>query len=628
MKKLFPIFLFTIGVYAQPITNVPVYSRTNLTNLVRGFIVQNAGNSNLVFVSGTNVIGVAPSSIASPIAPGPDATIKITSSGGTNYIETTNGIARSKISSGTADHVVINSGTGALSSEAQLALSRGGTATALTDPNGTYIAFWNDAATKFDWMSLGKGFRTTIINNITNIYASGEAEGESYIIIGGTNTTTTANGTQLINTYTYAKTRTPYGGALGQTNRYTIFLLPGIYDLGSSTLTMDTEYIDLIGISPKTGTIFYDSTLALDYGETIITSSSTTLVITGPLAAGNDQDITVANVCLRATSNTSTDYCLGATREAWRKKFKLINVLLQRDGSPSPKYAFEPEKSLMGTFVDVRNFQDNSFGNTTSGSIELGGNFIRCKAGGYSFGAASTTGVCNLTGNFIDNEADGNSFGAGGSGAHILSGNFLRNRYVVVSTVASGMFGAGSGTPVTSGFFQDCVANTITSFGKTMSGTMIGCKGTVAFTTISGIIKACVFNGYIGEEGMGQAVITNYARFPVSTLTYNSGSNLNSIILTNASVFRLLLTNDAFFVAPTGMPTTNQCQTIILQLLQDSTGGRTVTMTNGSWVVQGSGQSTNAVLSITTNANAITMLTFATGLYSNKLYGTVTPFVP
>lgn len=48
-------------------------------------------------------------------------------------------IARNKIAVGTADHVVINSGTGALSSEAQLAVTRGGTGIAAL---GTGMATW------------------------------------------------------------------------------------------------------------------------------------------------------------------------------------------------------------------------------------------------------------------------------------------------------------------------------------------------------------------------------------------------------------------------------------------------------------------------------------------------------
>lgn len=44
----------------------------------------------------------------------------------------TNKINRSAVEFGTANHVVINSGTGQLSSEAQLALTRGGTGISIT----------------------------------------------------------------------------------------------------------------------------------------------------------------------------------------------------------------------------------------------------------------------------------------------------------------------------------------------------------------------------------------------------------------------------------------------------------------------------------------------------------------
>lgn len=48
-------------------------------------------------------------------------------------------IARSKIASGSANHVVINDGSGVLSSEAQLSISRGGTALGTTPSNGQLL---------------------------------------------------------------------------------------------------------------------------------------------------------------------------------------------------------------------------------------------------------------------------------------------------------------------------------------------------------------------------------------------------------------------------------------------------------------------------------------------------------
>jgi hypothetical protein len=54
-------------------------------------------------------------------------------------VSATAAIARTKIASGTANHVVINDGSGNLSSEAQLALSRGGTNKNITPVNGSVV---------------------------------------------------------------------------------------------------------------------------------------------------------------------------------------------------------------------------------------------------------------------------------------------------------------------------------------------------------------------------------------------------------------------------------------------------------------------------------------------------------
>jgi hypothetical protein len=124
----------------------------------------------------------------------------------------------------------------------------------------------------------------------------------------------------------------------------------------------------------------------------------------------------------------------------------------------------------------------------------------------------------------------------------------------------------------------------------------------------------------------GHLTVTNYVQFPWTMLAY-SGSNV-TVNLTN-SMFRLTLTNNAFFAAPTGLPGTNLAQTIQVHLLQDGTGGRTVTLTNSAWVVSGSGVSTNAVPTINTNANGVTILTFVSSPFdATKLYGVPSAFTP
>jgi hypothetical protein len=150
---------------------------------------------------------------------------------------------------------------------------------------------------------------------------------------------------------------------------------------------------------------------------------------------------------------------------------------------------------------------------------------------------------------------------------------------------------------------------------------------TSSTTTTNTIINATTINvesNVFNIAKGGHLTITNYIQLPWTELSY-SGSNV-TVNLTN-SMFKLTLTNDAFFVTPTGLPGTNISQAIQIHLVEDNTGGRIVTLTNSSWVVSGSGTSTNAVPSITTNANAVTVLTFVTSPFSaTKLYGVTSPF--
>jgi len=155
---------------------------------------------------------------------------------------------------------------------------------------------------------------------------------------------------------------------------------------------------------------------------------------------------------------------------------------------------------------------------------------------------------------------------------------------------------------------------------STVTNTVIN-STTVNSTTINN--ETNIFNVAKG----GHLYITNFTRFPWTDLAY-SGSNV-TVNLTN-TMFKILLTNAmTFFIAPTGLPGTNLAQTIQIAMLQDGTGTRQVMMTNSAWVVSGSGASTNAVPTITTNANAVTILTFVSSPFNaNKLYGVPTAFTP
>lgn len=82
-------------------------------------------------------------------------------------VATAAAIARSKVASGTANHVVINDGTGVLSSEAQLAVSRGGTGLSALGSAFQSLRV-NAGGTALEYSSVGTGDVTGPASSINN----------------------------------------------------------------------------------------------------------------------------------------------------------------------------------------------------------------------------------------------------------------------------------------------------------------------------------------------------------------------------------------------------------------------------------------------------------------------------
>jgi hypothetical protein len=97
-----------------------------------------------------------------------------------------------------------------------------------------------------------KTFASRPTFNGTGVLVSGDsapAIAANYITVTVTNNSVT-NGTNLLAAYTRAKTTLPNGNALSATNRLAIILPPAIYDLGTQSLILDTQYIDIVGSTP------------------------------------------------------------------------------------------------------------------------------------------------------------------------------------------------------------------------------------------------------------------------------------------------------------------------------------------------------------------------------------------
>lgn len=157
---------------------------------------------------------------------------------------------------------------------------------------------------------------TTFINNTGGTftisgYQDGLAySGESFLIVTvGSNQVT--NGNNLKAAYTYATTRTPYGGALSNSNRYSIILQPGVYDIGSTTFTLSNNFIDLIGLSS-------------DPNLSVIYSSGATVVTLGSITNYRLKNLTIEN-----NANTTARLCIGGVNTTTRSNEEWDNIVFK-----------------------------------------------------------------------------------------------------------------------------------------------------------------------------------------------------------------------------------------------------------------------------------------------------------
>ena len=72
--------------------------------------------------------------------------------------------------------------------------------------------------------------------------------GTAHVVVQTTDNAVT-NGVNLLAAYAAAKALTPNGNAISATNRAVVLVSPGSYDLGTGQLTLDAEFVDLVGLS-------------------------------------------------------------------------------------------------------------------------------------------------------------------------------------------------------------------------------------------------------------------------------------------------------------------------------------------------------------------------------------------
>ena len=292
--------------------------------------------------------------------------------------------------------------------------------------------------------------------------ATKNGEGVNYIAVDVSADDAVTNGANLLAAYAASKLLTPNGAALAANNRAVVLIPPGRYDLGTTPLILDTQFVDLDGVSGDPKHVLITSAVTATNSGTIVQSAN---------------DIRVRAVTVQNTASTRQNY----------------------DNSDASAYA--PQGAYALTVWEDVTFDDNNSSWSMRHGVEYSGTFVGCTGGDYSFGGSLGGG--SASGTFTNCTGGDYSFG-GSLGGGSASGTF---------TGCTGGHSAFGGYGSASGTFTNCTGGDDGAFGGYghASGTFTNCTGgSLAFGgyggTASGTFTRCTGGDYaFGGDSSGTA---------------------------------------------------------------------------------------------------------------------------
>jgi hypothetical protein len=323
----------------------------------------------------------------------------------------------------------------------------------------------------------------------------------NYIIIPVTDNAVT-NGTNLLSAYTTATTLTPNASARSSTNRAVVFLPPATYNLGSSTLLLNTSGVDIVG-------------LTRDQNHVTITSSNTTATISQTANDVRCIGFTINNTVSAPgwvpSNNLSLTYWENVTFSSISannisgtfKNCKSTNVLSDHGG-------FIRQGGIAsGTFIDCIGINS---GNNGGGFVGYGGTasgtFTNCTGTSRDFGGGFVGLGGTASGTFNNCTGSNNS---GGGGGFVGYGGTASGTFIDCVGTNKGISGGGfvGSNGAASGTFINCTGSTVSMFGggfvgsfsTTVSGIFINCSGSNTGTEDSG--------GFAGRGGSVSGTFIN-----------------------------------------------------------------------------------------------------------------------
>ncbi|MEN6626799.1 MAG: hypothetical protein ABFD69_11305 [Candidatus Sumerlaeia bacterium] len=317
--------------------------------------------------------------------------------------------------------------------------------------------------------------------------------GENYIVVQ-TTSDSEANGNHLVAAYNYAKTLRPNGRDLETSNRLAVLVPPGNYQLRAGQLLLDTEFVDLVGLSSARADQYLFGNLSVE-GSGLVHQTANAVRI---------ENLTIAASC---------DTYFSTKPVAYYPASSLTRTVIR-----NCEFSGIDKAESMRRGVDYRGrYEDCAAGSHAFGYYgEAGGQFIRCSAGVGSFGCYGAA-----SGTFIDCYAGSSSFGSNAAASGSFTGCTCSGSGFGVYGSATGKFvncTAGNQSfgyrGTAGGTFENCVAGD-ESFGYTgvASGTFINCRAEDhAFGTrgtASGTFTNCAAGTY--SFGAGSSVVPGIA---------------------------------------------------------------------------------------------------------------------
>ncbi len=182
------------------------------------------------------------------------------------------------------------------------------------------------------------------------------------------------NGNNLLAAYALAKTVTPNGAALSTSNRLAVILPVAKYDLGTQSLILDTQYIDIIGSTSDRSKHYITSNVGESNRGTVQQTAN---------------DVDLFNLTIE---NSNTTYSINSDF--------------------TDPAAYFPNSNLDLSYIENVLFTSNSINTwTMRTAMEYSGTFKDCTGGDFSFGGLGGT----ISGILKDCFGGHGSFGNGGT---------------------------------------------------------------------------------------------------------------------------------------------------------------------------------------------------------------------